>query len=149
MAEERETFMPLAELNTPGRQALPKVKPDLCRVGGRVVALYKGIERRGTITYVRNFNAMVRPDDGGHTFKVNLRDLLRKAPPEGEQGYRGNVVVSHRHCGRKVSFHMVATTTASDQDAAHKRLMEGARLMFPVSCERVVDGVASDPDVVG
>ena len=150
MAENKnDTYMPLAELDTPGKQTLPKIKPDLAHVGARVVALHKGMERRGTVSYLANFNAVIRPDDGGKAFKVNLREVLRKAPPQGEQGYRGRIVLTHRHRGRKVSFHLEATTTGADPDDAATRLMDGARLMFPVSCERVVSNVTFDASVVG
>ena len=143
-----ETYMPLAELDTPAKAKLPAFKPELSRVGARVVALHQGQERRGTVTYVANFNAIIRPDDGGHAFKVNARDVLHKAPPIGEEGYRGEVTFTGKTLGQRVTFHVQATTTAMSMDAACQKIIGGARLMFPFSCERTVYGVRPDPDVV-
>jgi hypothetical protein len=150
MAETRDTYMPPRELFTDAAKRMPKFKPELCRVGARVIALDDDVERRGTVSYVANWNAIIRPDDQGcKAFKVNLRNILRKAPPLGEMGYRGQVRFTHRARGVKVTFSIEATATAKSGDEACQRIMTATRLVFPTSCERQVFGVTLDDGVVG
>jgi hypothetical protein len=145
--EERDTYMPLADLDTEAKRSLPKIKPELVKAGVRVIVLSKGKEISGTVTYTSNFQVFIRPDEGV-LFKTNMRNLIRRAAPLGEEGYRGQVKITARLLGRKISFKLTAETTAANHDEACKRLMDGARLMFPVSCERVVSGIVLAPDVV-